>query len=156
MIRFEKSELQEAKFALFSEPMHVRFQDVDAAGVVFFARFLDYMHQAYEALLRKVGVDLPGVLRSKEWAAPLRHVEADYRSPAFFGDLLAVELVAAEVEESELSFGWRLICQSGEGPRVVALVQSVHTFIDPATRKRSAVPAAIRDGLESMKLASLS
>lgn len=156
MIRFDKSDLQETKLALFSESMHVRFQDVDAAGVVFFARFFDYVHQGYEGLLRKVGVDLPGVLRSKEWAAPLRHVEADYRSPAFFGDLLAIELVAAEVEESEISLGWRLTCQSGDRSRVVAVVQSVHTFIDPGTRQRCPLPASIRDGLGSLKLAALS
>jgi YbgC/YbaW family acyl-CoA thioester hydrolase len=112
MVRFEKSDLGEKKVALFSESLHVRFQDVDAAGVVFFARFFDYVHQGYEALLRKVGVDLPGVLRSKECAATLRHVEADYRAPAFFGDLLAVEMVVAEVEVREISIGWRFTCQS--------------------------------------------
>lgn len=153
MIRFEKSDLEKASSVLFSESVQVRFQDVDAAGVVFFARFLDYVHQAYEALLEKVGVDLPGVLRSREWAAPLRHVEADYRSPAFFGDLLSVELVAAEIQETEISLGWRLNCNSGARPRAVAVVQSVHTFIAPETRQRSAVPAAIRDGLAALQAA---
>src|SRR5690606_35065652 len=103
MYRFEKRLLGERKASAFSAEVAVKFQDVDAAGIVFFARFFDYVHGAYEGFLTASGSPLPDVLREKSWAAPLRHAEADYLRPARYGDILLVELVAAHSEPSELA-----------------------------------------------------
>ena len=52
---------------LYSHPMIVPFQDIDAAGIVFFARIFDYFHNAFVAHLRARGVSLPEVIAGGEW-----------------------------------------------------------------------------------------
>ncbi len=151
MIRFDKRTLGERKNYAFTEAIPVRFQDVDAAGIVFFARFFDYVHIAYEGFLRDVGLPLPHVLREGSWAAPLRHAEADYLSPARFGDVLVVELVAAHLEDSEMTLGWRVRRQDESG-RPCAIVQTVHTFVRPSNFERISLPPEISLKLRSVEL----
>lgn len=152
MFRFEKRVVGERKASAFIAEVAVRFQDVDAAGIVFFARFFDYVHVAYEGFLADAGVPLPTVLREGKWAAPLRHAEADYLRPAQFGDVLRIELVLAHLEESEMSLGWRITLK-GHEEKPCAIVQTVHTFVHPDDFRRIIVPAEISQKLESVLLA---
>lgn len=147
MHRFERDVLKSSIGSLFAEEIAVRFQDVDAAGVVFFARLFDYFHGAYEGLLESADLPLPRVIKNREWAAPLRHAEADYFLPLFFGDRIVIHLCLAQVEETEITLGYRLQKEDGA---VAAVGQTVHTFIDVASRKRRAVPEALVQLLNSI------
>lgn len=138
MHHFDKRDLRERTAGYFHHALAVRFQDVDAAGIVFFARALDYVHDAYVALLAELGSDLPSVLRERTWAAPLRHVEVDYFEPLRFGDRLTVTVVAANVADSEIVLGWQILRRDG----VAAVAQTVHTFVDPRSFERMDVPEA--------------
>jgi YbgC/YbaW family acyl-CoA thioester hydrolase len=144
MDRFERNDLLSAARVAFTAPVEVRFQDVDAAGLVFFARFFEYVHGAYEQFLASVGQALPDVLREGRWAAPLRHVEADYRAPVRYGEEIEVQLVRAAVQPSEIALGWRVCRRDG---KVCVLLQTVHTFLNPRDFQRRAVPAEIREAL---------
>ena len=151
MIRFDKRELSERNTVAHVTEVPVRFQDVDAAGIVFFARFFDYAHAAYEDFLAAAGHPLPAVLRAKEWAAPLRHAEADYLTPVRFGDHLTIELVAAHLEESEATLGFR-VWRSKSDVKPAALVQTVHTFVTAESFERRSIPDDIRRKLSSVLL----
>lgn len=151
MFRFEKRVLGERTVSAFRASVAVRFQEVDAAGIVFFARFFDYVHIAYEGFLAEAGLPLSEVLRAGKWAAPLRHAEADYLRPARFGDVLQIDLVAAHLEESEISLGWR-VTSKGHEEKPCAIVQTVHTFVRPDDFKRISVPFEISQKLESVLL----
>lgn len=140
MHHFDKQELRARQSSLFRWAMPVRFQDVDAAGIVFFARFADYVHDAYVALLDELGAGLASVLREKSWAAPIRHVELDYFAPLRFGDRVTIDLVAAHLEETEVTLGWKV----QRAADVVAVAQTVHTFVDPGSFQRIPVPQAFR------------
>lgn len=146
MKRFDKRDLSARSSAAVAKVIPVRFQDVDAAGLVFFARFFDYFHDTYESLLRAAGCPLSEVLEKKSWAAPLRHAEADYVAPARFGDVLLVEIVAASVEESEITLGYRVSTEGDRG-RVICLGQTVHTFVTLPTFARTRVPEAVARAL---------
>ena len=145
----DRKQLFEAGPPLFQIPVDVRFQDIDAAGIVFFARIFDYAHFAYERFLAHVGFPLPTVLREGQFAAPLRHAEADYRAPIRYGDELRIELVLALVTDSELTLGFRVV--RGDG-KVCAVVQTVHTFVSPEDFQRRAVPRGIVEALQPIIL----
>ncbi len=152
MIRFDKKKLSAQTALIHKTEFRVGFQDVDAAGIVFFARFFDYAHLAYEEFLRGAGCELSRILAQKEWAAPLRHAEADYLLPLRFGDLLSIRLVAAHVEESEITFAWLIVrvgsvVEEAVEERVSAIVQTVHTYVTLPDFKRCPVPQAIVDKL---------
>ena len=156
---FSRAELLDAPVG-FSHELLVRFQDVDAAGIVFFARILDYCHDAYVAFLAAAGCPLDASLRESRWMAPLVHAEADFIRPLRFGDRVRVHLVAARVRESSYTVGYRLE-RAGDpaggaadarapGPlagEAVAVGQTVHVVVDPRSFARTPLPEAMRDAL---------
>ncbi len=116
----------------FVHTMPVRFQDVDAAGIVFFSRLFDYFHDAYVAFLEHRGLGLPGVLRRAEWGLPLRHAEADFLVPLAFGDVVDVGLVRAAWKESNLIIGYRATLRTstrGKAGSVAAVGCTHHVVV---------------------------
>lgn len=150
MIRFEKKAIVERDECAHQSEIAVRFQDIDAAGIVFFSKFFEYVHQAYEDFLTAAGAPLAEVLRNGNWAAPLRHAEADYLAPVRLGALLRVELALAAVEPTEITLGWRILDAANEKP--CAVIQTVHTFVDPANMTRISVPNEIAHKLKKVLL----
>jgi len=83
---FDLDDLKSRATTYFSIQREVRLQEVDAAGIVFFARVLEYTSDAFVSFCRAQGIDLARVIRHGQWSAPLRHVAADYLRPLVFGD----------------------------------------------------------------------
>ncbi len=131
--------------ALHTERWVVAFQDVDAAGIVFYARVFDYFHDVYVGFLRSRGSPLEAALRDRTWVAPLRHAEADYRRPLRFGDAIEVSIVGVEVSETEFSVRYRIEAAGG----VACEGRTVHVSVDPETFRRNEIPAALRHALET-------
>jgi len=142
---FDKRALSEAGEPLFSLPLEVRFQDVDAAGIVFFARIGAYFHDAHIAYLNALGLDMPRALSEGPWIAPLKHAEADFFEPMRFGDRLESQVVAGRAEGSELVFGFRLV--GADDRRVRAVGQQVHVWVGRDDFKRCPLPEAVRAAL---------
>lgn len=130
--------------ALHTDRRMVAFQDVDAAGIVFYARVFDYFHDAYVAFLRSRGAPLEKALRDRSWVAPLRRAEADYRRPLRFGEDVTVSLVRIEVNETEFHIRYRI--ESGDG--VACEGETVHVSVDPETFRRTTIPDVLRRALE--------
>lgn len=145
MHRFDREELKLSRPTAFSDPRTIRFQDIDAAGIIFYPRVLEMFHDAYGAFLAFAGAPLPEVLRSGGWLAPVRHAEADYFKPLRFGDPVTVEICRAHVAETEATLGYRIA--RTEGGEVCAVGQVVHTFVERASFKRTAIPDLIRSAL---------
>jgi 1,4-dihydroxy-2-naphthoyl-CoA hydrolase len=137
MTLFTRDELL-ATSVRFSHRRDVRFQDIDAAGIMFYARFFDLFHDVYADYLAGHGAPLPDVIRKREWAAPLGHAEADYLAPLRYGDSIEVALTRGALEGSRLQLGYRIT----RGDRVVSAIgQTVHVFVDVTTFKKIAPPA---------------
>ena len=92
----------------FVEPRTVRFQDVDAAGIVFYPRILEYFHDAYVGFLASVDLPLPRVLAEQTFIAPVRRANAEFLRPMRFGDPIDVGLVCAVFVGSSLTLGYRI------------------------------------------------
>ena len=126
----------------------MRFQDVDAAGIVFHPRILEYFHDTFCEFLAASGQPLDEVLRKRRWGAPLSHAEADFFAPLRFGDRIAVELVQAHVEPSMVTVGHRI--RRLEDARVAAVGETSHVFIDSAGVRRIEVPPGLRAAFERL------
>src|SRR2546425_324228 len=105
---FTEEELAAARQTSFVHRRIARFQDADAAGVLFFARVFDYFHDGYVELLESAGFQLARVLAEKVWIAPIRHSEAEFLHPIRFGDPLEVAPVRARFEASVLFLGHQI------------------------------------------------
>lgn len=145
MSRFTKDAILAAGAALATQRRPVRFQDVDAAGTIFFPKVFEYFSDAYLELLLAAGLDVPGSLARKESAAPLVHAEADYLGPLRFGDEAVVEVVLARVGGSSTSYAHRIRRPDGS---VAAIGQTVHVWVSGQSFAPIPVPEALRAYLE--------
>ena len=152
MHRFDREELKLSRPTAFADPRAIRFQDIDAAGIIFYPRVLEMFHDAYAAFLTFAGAPLPEVLRSGSWLAPVRHAEADYFKPLRFGDAVMVEICRAHLAETEATLGYRIA--RSEGGEVCAVGQVVHTFVERASFKRTPIPEPVRRALARVESGS--
>ena len=129
----------------------VRFQDTDAAGVVYFANTLSMCHEAYEASLISAGVDVRQFFSSNGAIAfPIVHAEADYRHPAFCGD--RHEILLTPVSTSQHGFEIRYeIYEEGDRDRLISQVLTRHVCIDPVKRERQPLPQHVLDWLKQWR-----
>jgi YbgC/YbaW family acyl-CoA thioester hydrolase len=125
----------------FEFDVQARFQDVDAAGVLFFGRVYDYCHQAYEEFWASEGVDRAHFFAGAEFLVPIAHSEADYRAPIRHGDRVRVRLEVTRVGRASFSLRYRVTGLDGT-LRVEAA--TVHAFVDRATMRPISIPENLR------------
>jgi YbgC/YbaW family acyl-CoA thioester hydrolase len=140
--RFDVGRLATRPTGAFALEREVRLQDVDAAGIVFFARLLEYSSDVFVAFCAAHDINLAEVLREKRWGAPVRHLEAHYLRPLVFGDRVEVALVGAHLEEKQATLGYR-VARLADGT-VTTLVQVLHVFVDAVAYTRRPVPDELR------------
>jgi YbgC/YbaW family acyl-CoA thioester hydrolase len=134
---------------VYAHKCKVRFQDVDAAGFMFFAQTFGYFHDAWLAFIEDGGLKYSDVVNAHQWGAPLRHVEADYLSPLRFGDDLEVGLVRAAFDGSDLYVGFRVTSNG----RVAAVGMTHHVVIGIAERARIEPPPQFREVFRRLEVA---
>lgn len=139
--RFTREELTEARPPAFTWRYKVRIQDIDAAGIVFFARYLEIFHDGLFAFLDHREVDLVAMLAQAEELAPVRHAELDYFRPLRYGDEVEIAPVLVHLEETQASIGFRM--QLVPGGELVALCQLVHVAVDGTTFERIHMPESL-------------
>ena len=125
----------------FAAEFPVRFQDVDAGGVLFFGRIYDYCHQAYEELWGSEGVDRAHFFAGAEYLVPIAHSEADYRSPIRHGERIRVRIGVARVGKASFELSY---CVTGPDGGVRVEARTVHAFVDRATMKPIPIPEQLR------------
>lgn len=143
---FESAALVSAEESLFTEARTVRFQDVDAASIVFFPRIIEYMSDAYVGFLTSRGMHLPRSIEASDYRVPLVHAEADYFAPMRFGDPIVVEVVAVDVGRTSFRVGYRVRHADG---RVAAVGQTAHVTVGLPAFKPIPLPEELRAALES-------
>jgi YbgC/YbaW family acyl-CoA thioester hydrolase len=152
MIRFQLRELMRRPTGAFAFERAVAFQDIDAAGVVFYPRLLEYFNDAFFAFLAASGHPPDVSICQQKQGLPIRRAEADYFAPLRFGDAVEIALVRAAVEDSVVGIGYR-VARKSDG-RVTAVGQTLHVFADLGAFERRPLPADIAATLAELARAT--
>lgn len=136
--------------SIYRRSFRVELQEVDAAGVVFYAWFFFYAHRAYDAALFANGFDLAGLLRAGVHALPMVHAEADYKRPLRYGDEVAVDLTCDLVSERSCRFRSRVLKIDAAGEELCAEIAQVHACLDVSTGRSTALPPSLRTAVERL------
>ncbi len=88
---------------MHSFTQRVYYSDTDCGGIVYHARYLDFVEHARTELLRDIGkaakqTGSHSALMQQEMALVVKSATIDYQRPAFLDDLLTVE---TEIEASK-------------------------------------------------------
>ncbi len=119
----------------FTYTRTVRFQDTDAAGVVYFANVLAMCHEAYEASLAASGINLKAFLSNPEVAFPIIHASVDFYRPMFAGDRLMIQLTPKQIDGDEFEIAYQVFSGEVVG-KSAAKALTKHVCIDAVSRTR--------------------
>lgn len=108
----------------FETLVQVRFGHVDPAGIVYFPRIYDYLHDVFEELWEDhVGQRYYHLLLERRIGFPLVHSEVDFRHPLRFGDRARVRVSCFHLGRSSL--GLRYVVSVDDGDCVEARMTTV-------------------------------
>ncbi|AHF92164.1 thioesterase [Opitutaceae bacterium TAV5] len=132
----------------FSYQRTIHFPDTDAAGVVFFARYLSICHEAYEEALGAAGVGLQTFFADHGVVVPVSKSEATYLRPLVCGEKIRVEVTPRALSENSFAVDYVMVKPAGPGAsgsagKRAALVRTEHVCIASATRERHPLPPAL-------------
>ena len=124
--------------------VRVRFQEVDAMGVVWHGHYATFFDEGREAFGRKYGFGYQEVHQAG-YFLPLVHLAIDYRAPARFGDVLTVRCRLHPESAARLIYTYQLQNEAGER---LATGQSVQAFTDRNGKLVVTRPAVLEAMLE--------
>ncbi|MBK7644675.1 MAG: acyl-CoA thioesterase [Planctomycetes bacterium] len=133
--------------AAFTTTVQVRFGHVDPAGIVYFPRIYDYIHEVFEEVWeRHVDERYYKILSVDRVGFPLVHSEVDFKSPLRFGDRAQVDVTCFKLGRSSLGLRYRF---SVDGRECVD-ARMVTACVDLATSKSFAMPERYRTAFEKI------
>jgi 4-hydroxybenzoyl-CoA thioesterase len=88
----------------------VRFAHVDAAGIVFYPRYLEMLNAAVEEYFRTLGTDFATMHRVRGLGVPTVSLQIDFTSPSRLGDELAFALTPVQVGRSSVRIAVEVDC----------------------------------------------
>lgn len=123
----------------------MRFQDVDHAGIVFFAKLYEYCHIAYEDFVEEVlGLGPHDFFEVKQFGAPLVATRSEHVHPLYHGDKLIVEAHVSKLGRSSMTMAYIIKNQDGV---TTCRVWMTHAFITRQGFKSMPIPDGIRADL---------
>lgn len=125
----------------FTVPIRVRFIDTDAQRVVHHATFLTYAEAARHDYWACLGISR-FVMHREGVDDTVVEVQARYRRPAHFYDLLNVHVRTASLGRTSCIIEF-LVTRAG-ADETIAELRSVHVIVDPRTQRPIPIPEFFR------------
>ena len=129
---------------LHTEPVPVRWGDMDALGHVNNARYFTYAEQARIAWLATLFPD-GGLGGEDSSGGPiLARISADYRAPVHHPVTVSVEVLAGDLGRTSMQQGYRLRVDG----QTVCEMEATIVWMSAETGRPTPLPQRIRDAVE--------
>jgi len=124
--------------------LRVRWSEVDIQKIVFNAHYLTYADCAMTEYWRALALPYEAGMQALGREVYLKKAGVEYHASARLHDLLDVRMRCAPVGNTSLVY------QGGvsAGERLLAAIELVYVFADPATQTKRAVPPQLRAMIE--------
>ena len=120
----------------------VRYAVTDHFGVVYYARYLDWFEAGRTEILRVRGITY-SELEKEGYFAPVVKVEADYKKPARYDDLVTVETSVEKIGNSSIKFRYNIFNSDGE---LLVDAYTINVFITKDMKSVN-IPEKVRKAL---------
>lgn len=94
--------------------VRVYYRDTDAGGVVYYARYAEYMEIGRTELLREKGLTAARLVDDFRIVCPVVELNVQYKRSARYDDLLTVETIVTGVTAVRIFFENKIFNQKGE------------------------------------------
>lgn len=119
----------------------VRFEDVDAARIVFFGHFFSYAHEAMERFFDGVEGGYVGLVTRREIGLPAVKIESTFHAPLRYGDAVDIETTCGRIGNRSAVISYRFM---REGGVVAAQIQHTVVTTDLRTLRACDMPDDVR------------
>jgi acyl-CoA thioester hydrolase len=126
-------------------PLRIFYEDTDAGGIVYYARYLHFAERARTEILRLAGIEQSAMRETHDAVFAVRRCEVDYRRPARLDDLVEVRSRLTALAGARLSAA-QSIWRSGE--ELVRLAVDLAALRSDGRPTR--IPAPVRAALEPL------
>ncbi|MDC3960810.1 acyl-CoA thioesterase [Polyangium jinanense] len=103
----------------------IKFEEVDAAGIVFFGHYLGFAHEAMEHFFGGLDGGYPHLIVKRRVGLPAVKVNMSFSAPARYGEVLRIETSTAHLGNRSATLRYRML--RDEGSVLVAMVE--HTIV---------------------------
>ena len=137
--------------AAYRKQILVRFGDCDAAGIVFYPRYLEMFNGLVEDWFReKLDFSFSEIVTDRGWGLPTVHLEVDFLTPSVFGDVLSAVLRVTAIGTTSMNLD--IVLQGPDGAdRVRGKV--VLVLIDRKQLRAIPIPDEVRARVSSFQIA---
>lgn len=129
----------------------VRFEEVDAAGIVFFARFFNWCHDAMERFFGDLSGGYVDLITKRRIGFPTVHLTSDWKAPMRYGDVARIETSVTKIGSTSFTFR-HVMTRTRDGVRV-ATVDHVVVATNLDTVTKMPLPDDARELLERHRAA---
>lgn len=131
----------------YNTVIQVRFGHVDPAGIAYFPRIFDYVHDVFEEVWEMhVGQRYYHLLLERNVGFPLVHSDVDFKKPLQFGDRPVVSVTCHHLGRTSLGLRYRFLL--GDTLHVEARMVTVCTHTD--TMEPFPIPDEFRARFEAI------
>jgi len=131
---------------VFAYERPVRFEDVDAAGIVFFGRFSSYVHEAMEHFFGGLDGGYARLIVERRVGLPAVALAFQFERPLRYGETLVVEVSTRRLGTRSAQLTYRMKDKaSGE---LVATCDHTIVSTDLGALRSTAMPDDVRAALQ--------
>jgi 4-hydroxybenzoyl-CoA thioesterase len=138
----------------YRQQIRVRFGDCDAAGIVFYPRYLEIFNSLVEDWYRdELNFSFTEIVTKRGWGLPTVHLEVDFVAPSLFGDVLFATLFVTAIGTTSVNLDITL-----QGPDGVDRVRGkvVLVLIDRQVHRAIPIPDEVRAKIVAFQVAGQS
>src|SRR3972149_2146747 len=128
---------------LFSWPVRVYYEDIDAGGVVYYANYLKFFERARTEWLRSFGLNQDKLAQEAGLIFVVRRALLDFARPARLDDMLEVTVEPMKVARVYAD----LVQEARCGAQVLARAEIRVACLNQRASKPAALPQLLRDKL---------
>lgn len=129
----------------------VYYEDTDAGGIVYHARYLGFAERARAEALRGLGMAVGALAERENLGFIVTNLSIDYKNPARLDDLLEVETQLVEMGAVRLVLKQMIYTLEGEARRLDAALTVSLAAISLESLKPVRLPSPYRKQLEPLK-----
>lgn len=126
--------------------IRIYYHHTDSGGVVYYANYLKFLEEARSEFLEERGISIKESVKQGILFVVARQ-EIDYKSPAFYGDILEVETRLADVSRVKMEFEYDIRNQDRQ---LVSQAKTILVCVD-SNLKPQIIPAEIKDKISGTK-----
>jgi 4-hydroxybenzoyl-CoA thioesterase len=132
----------------FETTFQVRFGHVDPAGIAYYPRIFDYLHDVFEELWEDhVGERYYHLLLEQHIAFPLVHTDVDFKRPLRFGDQPLVRVTCFRLGATSVGLRYRVY----KDEVLCVDARMVTVCVDARTLETKPIPEAFRVAFAAIK-----